>query len=65
MKVMMKNIDSLEIKWISYYRNLGIVLNMTDGGDGTDWTGKKHSVESIERDEDESSFKKRLYNSFR
>jgi hypothetical protein len=45
-----ENIDSLEIKWISYYRNLGIVLsNMTDGGDGTDWTGKKHSVESIEK----------------
>jgi hypothetical protein len=35
---------------ISYYRNLEYILsNMTDGGDGTDWTGKKHSVESIER----------------
>lgn len=41
------NIDSLEIKWISYYRNLGLDLsNMTDGGDGYDWTGKKHSEET-------------------
>lgn len=44
------NIDSLEIKWISYYRSLDIDLsNMTDGGDGYDWTGKKHSEETKQR----------------
>ena len=44
------NIDNLEIKWISYYRSLDIDLsNMTDGGDGYDWTGKKHSEETKQR----------------
>lgn len=44
------NIDELEIKWVKHYRDLGLNLtNGTDGGDGFDWTGKKHSNESIQR----------------
>lgn len=46
----LENIDELEIKWIKHYRELGLKLtNDTDGGDGFDWTGKKHSEESIEK----------------
>lgn len=44
------NINDLEIKWISHYENLGYKLtNMTKGGDGFDWTGRKHKIESIEK----------------
>jgi len=44
------NINSLEVKWISHFRGLGLdLLNMTDGGDGFDWTGRKHRVETIEK----------------
>jgi hypothetical protein len=44
------NINSLEVKWISHFRGLGLdLLNMTDGGDGFDWTGRKHKVETIEK----------------
>lgn len=38
------NINELEIKWIKYYHDLGLNLtNGTDGGDGFDWTGRKHT----------------------
>jgi hypothetical protein len=44
------NVDEFEIKWISHYRSLGLELtNMTNGGDGFDWTGKKHSEETINK----------------
>lgn len=44
------NINELEIKWIKYYNGLGLELtNGTVGGDGFDWTSKKHSKESIEK----------------
>jgi hypothetical protein len=41
------NIDSLERYWISQFKCWGFRLkNSTDGGDGVDWTGKKHSDKS-------------------
>jgi hypothetical protein len=44
------NINELEIKWIKHYRDLGLKLtNSTDGGDGVDWTGKKHTLLSIDK----------------
>lgn len=44
------DINELEIKWIKYYRDLGLDLtNGTDGGDGFDWSGRKHSEESIQK----------------
>lgn len=45
-----KNIDELEIRWIKYYRDLGLKLtNGTDGGDGFDWTGRKHRSVTVEK----------------
>jgi len=45
-----ESIDNLEIKWISHFKNAGFNLtNMTNGGDGFNWTGKKHSKESLEK----------------
>lgn len=44
------NIDELEIKWIKYYRHLGFKLtNSTNGGDGFDWTGRKHTSDTIDK----------------
>ena len=44
------NINELEVYWIKYYRDLGFKLaNGTDGGDGFDWTGRRHTNESIKR----------------
>jgi len=44
------NINELESSWISYYENLGLRLtNMTKGGDGFDWTNRKHKIESVEK----------------
>ena len=55
------NIDELEIKWISYYKNTGLkLLNMTDGGDGFNWRGKKHTNESIEKLKLCSPFRKEI-----
>jgi hypothetical protein len=43
-------INEFEKKWILFYKNKGSHLtNMTDGGDGFDWTGRKHKNESIEK----------------
>lgn len=43
-----ENIDDLEIYWIKKFKSQGIKLkNATDGGDGYDWTGKKHKPLSI------------------
>lgn len=44
------NIDHLEIFWISQFKSWGFKLkNETIGGDGCDWTGKKHTKESIHK----------------
>ena len=44
------DINELEVYWIKHYHDLGVRLtNGTDGGDGFDWTGRKHSNKSIER----------------
>ena len=44
------SINGLEKKWISFYKDIGEKLtNMTEGGDGFDWTGRRHSTESINR----------------
>lgn len=44
------NIDELEIYWIEQFRQWGIkIKNETKGGDGFNWTGKKHTQESIEK----------------
>jgi len=41
------NINELEIFYISLFKSWGFrLLNMTDGGDGISWKGKKHSEES-------------------
>ena len=41
------NINELEIFYISLFKYWGFrLLNMTEGGDGIDWTGKKHTQES-------------------
>lgn len=41
------NIDNLEIYWIEQFRQWGFKLtNMTEGGDGYNWTGRKHRKES-------------------
>ena len=43
-----QNINQLEKKWIIYYKSIGIKLtNETEGGDGFDWTGRKHNEENI------------------
>jgi hypothetical protein len=40
-------INDLEVYWIEQFRQWGIELkNMTEGGDGYDWTGRKHRKES-------------------
>jgi len=42
------NIDDLERYWISQFKSWGFKLkNETEGGDGYDWTGKKHKKESV------------------
>lgn len=44
------NINDLEIYWISQFRTWGFNLtNETNGGDGFDWTGKKHKKKSINK----------------
>jgi len=44
------NIDELEIYWIGQLKTWGIKLkNGTKGGDGYDWTGRKHSEESVQK----------------
>lgn len=44
------NINELEVYWIKHYRDLGIDLtNGTNGGDGFDWTGRKHRSETVEK----------------
>lgn len=44
------NINELEIKWISYYKDLGLDLtNMTNGGDGCDNKGIKRTKSAIEK----------------
>lgn len=41
------NINELEIFYISLFRSWGFrLLNMTEGGDGASWVGKKHTKES-------------------
>ena len=43
-----KNIDDLEKYWISQFKSWGFKLkNETEGGDGYDWTGRKHRKESV------------------
>jgi hypothetical protein len=43
-----KDVNMWEIYWISQFKSWGFrLLNGTDGGDGFDWTGKKHSPESV------------------
>jgi len=45
-----ENINDLEKYWISKLKNDGIKLkNETIGGDGFDWSGRKHKIESIEK----------------
>ena len=42
------NINDLEKYQISQFKSWGFKLkNETEGGDGTDWTGKKHRKESV------------------
>ena len=42
------NINNLEKYWISQFKNWGFELkNGTGGGDGYDWTGRKHTEESV------------------
>lgn len=44
------NINTLEIEYIKKYRELyNDLTNDTDGGDGYDWTGRKHTDDTIER----------------
>lgn len=44
------NINDLEIYWISQFKTWGFKLkNETDGGDGFDWTGRKHKNESVQK----------------
>lgn len=44
------DVNDLEKKWIKHFKENGIKLtNMTDGGDGYDWTGKNHTKESIRK----------------
>lgn len=44
------NINELEIEYIKNYREkYPNLTNATDGGDGYDWTGRKHEVESVKR----------------
>lgn len=41
-------IDDLERYWIAQFRNWGFKLtNGTEGGDGFNWSGKKHKEESV------------------
>ena len=41
------NINSLEIYWIAQFKQWGFNLtNITEGGDGSNWTNKKHSEET-------------------
>ncbi len=55
------NIDELEINWISKLKSEGIKLkNETIGGDGFDWTGKKHKYESIEKMKMNHPFRKEV-----
>ena len=43
------NINNLEKYWISQFKCWGFKLkNQTDGGDGVDWTGKKHKESTKE-----------------
>ena len=42
------SIDKLEKYWISQFKSWGFKLkNETEGGDGYDWTGRKHKKESV------------------
>lgn len=42
----LKNIDDLEKHWIAQFKSWGFKLkNETEGGDGFDWTGRKHKKE--------------------
>jgi len=44
------NIDDLEIYWIGQLKAWGIkIKNETDGGEGFDWTDKKHKDETIQK----------------
>jgi hypothetical protein len=55
------NINELEIKWISYYKSIGVKLtNGTSGGDGYDWTGRKLTSEHIEKMKMNHPFRKTI-----
>ena len=43
------NINELEIKWISHYNEITTLTNMTEGGDGFSWLGKKHTSLSVDK----------------
>jgi hypothetical protein len=56
------NIDDLEIYWIEQLKAWGIKLkNGTKGGDGCDWTGRKHNVESVQKMKMNHPFRKTIY----
>lgn len=55
------NIDDLEIYWIGQFKQWGFDLtNMTEGGDGYDWTGRKHKKESKEKMKMNHPFRKSI-----
>jgi group I intron endonuclease len=54
-------IDDLERYWIAQFKAWGFKLkNMTEGGDGFDWTGRKHAKKSIQKMKRNHPFRKEI-----